>query len=206
MKRKLYGFTMVELLVVITIIVILSAILFPAVVSMRNRAKKADTEALLTKLDSAIRQYKQDRGNYPWMTGTLPGATISPSKPAKDVSVSNASNGVLNGLYYNGDNGLGAYLTDEISPANISTTSTGLIIDKYQSESFPDGAPICYIYYTEANFSTKNWTGPAKQFSGYRTEFQLWSMGLDGAYTVFGDSGTYDKDNITVTNYRDGGK
>ncbi|MCX7933674.1 MAG: type II secretion system GspH family protein, partial [Planctomycetota bacterium] len=58
-----HGFTMVELLVVITIIVILAAILFPAVQSMRTKGMRTKTEEILKKVESAIKLYSNDMGH-----------------------------------------------------------------------------------------------------------------------------------------------
>lgn len=60
MMRLRGGFTLVELLVVITIIVILAAILFPVFASARKRARSAGCINNLKQLGTAARMYSTD--------------------------------------------------------------------------------------------------------------------------------------------------
>ena len=60
------GFTLVELLVVITIITILVAILLPAVQRVRASARSSQSKNNLSQMGKAMRQYEQaGRGNVP---------------------------------------------------------------------------------------------------------------------------------------------
>lgn len=59
------GFTLVELLVVIGIIVILIGILIPTVSHVRKASQAASTQSLLVTLQGAIDQYYQDFRAYP---------------------------------------------------------------------------------------------------------------------------------------------
>jgi general secretion pathway protein G len=65
------GFTLLELLVVMTIIGILAAIAVPALKDSPKRAKEATLRADLFTFRSVIDQYKGDKGNYPADLGTL---------------------------------------------------------------------------------------------------------------------------------------
>src|SRR3989339_150089 len=73
-KKRFAAFTLVEMLIVIIIVVILAALLFPAAMAMRNRAAKAKTQAVLKKVEAAIRQYSNDQGAYPFMGGRADGS------------------------------------------------------------------------------------------------------------------------------------
>ena len=65
------GFTLLELLVVMTIIGILAAIAVPALRDSPKRAREATLRADLFTFRSVIDQYKGDKGNYPADLETL---------------------------------------------------------------------------------------------------------------------------------------
>jgi prepilin-type N-terminal cleavage/methylation domain-containing protein len=62
MKR---GFTLIETLVVVAIIALLAAILFPAFQSARGMARSAVCQSNLKQLGAAIQMYTQDYDRYP---------------------------------------------------------------------------------------------------------------------------------------------
>lgn len=64
-KRGRRGFTLVELLTVIGIIVLLVSILMPVVSSVRQKAHATDTSALLANIASGIQRYYADFNAYP---------------------------------------------------------------------------------------------------------------------------------------------
>lgn len=64
------AFTLVELLVVITIIALLMGLLFPAVRSARQNALKAVAKTAATNLVVAITQYNTEYGYYPDLGGS----------------------------------------------------------------------------------------------------------------------------------------
>ena len=64
-KSRQDGFTLLELLVVMTIIGILAAIAVPSLRDAPKRAKEATLRADLFTFRSVIDQYKGDKGEYP---------------------------------------------------------------------------------------------------------------------------------------------
>ena len=64
-RRSQAGFTLLELLVVMTIIGILAAIAVPALRDSPRRAMEASLRADLFTFRSVLDQYKGDKGNYP---------------------------------------------------------------------------------------------------------------------------------------------
>jgi prepilin-type N-terminal cleavage/methylation domain-containing protein len=65
MKRKSHGFTLVELLVVITIIGILMGLLIPAVNAARETARRNQCAANIKNFALAAVQYENQKGNLP---------------------------------------------------------------------------------------------------------------------------------------------
>ena len=59
------GFTMIEMLTVIAIIVALSGLLLSAVMIARGRANDARTRHIITMLQTCIEMYHADFGDYP---------------------------------------------------------------------------------------------------------------------------------------------
>lgn len=62
---RITGFSLIELLVVIGIIVILIGILIPTIAGVRRSAWAADTKNLISQMSSAIERYYQDHHAYP---------------------------------------------------------------------------------------------------------------------------------------------
>jgi prepilin-type N-terminal cleavage/methylation domain-containing protein len=79
-KRK--GFTLIELMVVIAIIIILAAIAIPNYLKMTERAKKSRVAADFGALALALESYKTDWGTYPVMTSTKFGRATDTSAAA----------------------------------------------------------------------------------------------------------------------------
>ncbi len=80
MKRKSKkGFTLLELLVVISIMSVLAALLFPALLKARARARKAYCINNLKQIGTALEMYVQDYDDYLPVADSLPG--INPPLP-----------------------------------------------------------------------------------------------------------------------------
>ena len=66
MNKK--GFTLIELLVVIAIIGMLSALLVPNFMGIRERARDAQRKSDLKQIQKALEMYRQDQTLYPTAT------------------------------------------------------------------------------------------------------------------------------------------
>jgi prepilin-type N-terminal cleavage/methylation domain-containing protein len=65
MRRSAQGVTLVELLVVLAIIGLLAAFLFPTISAARERARQGACLAQLRQIGQAFAMYRQDFGAYP---------------------------------------------------------------------------------------------------------------------------------------------
>ncbi|MGC9004968.1 MAG: type II secretion system protein, partial [bacterium] len=74
MKRK--GFTLVEMLVVLGIIALLSAILLPIFKGLRESVYKNTCMSNLQKIYHALRMYYLDTGTYPQAPYLLPSGQV----------------------------------------------------------------------------------------------------------------------------------
>ncbi len=105
MKTNQQGFTLIELVMVIVIIGVLSAIIVPNFVDYVGRSQAASTKANLQLLNTAVQTYRSDNsGGWPAnnLSNVVP--TYLPSVPADGVldssTVVNALDG-LGGWYWN---------------------------------------------------------------------------------------------------------
>ena len=85
MKRK--GFTLIELLIVIAIIGVLAAALYPTIRDALSRGRDAAREGDLNNIATAIETFNADYGQYPSGNGCIDGTTIfeDPENPGTFV-------------------------------------------------------------------------------------------------------------------------
>lgn len=76
------GFTLIELLIVIAIIAILAAILFPVFARARENARRASCQSNLKQIGLGILQYAQDFDEFTPGTSTVVDATCTRSWPS----------------------------------------------------------------------------------------------------------------------------
>jgi prepilin-type N-terminal cleavage/methylation domain-containing protein len=68
-KRKKTGLTMIELLIVLTIIALLVGLLVPALTVVRKTAKETKQKAQFATIELALVAFKNDEGDYPPSSG-----------------------------------------------------------------------------------------------------------------------------------------
>ena len=127
------GFTMIELLTVMGIIIILMAILLPVVATVRRKVYEADTTAQISRLQAACQNYFQDFSGYPgplpdYMVsgfgGPIPTGTLQvpcyPPGASTPIKVLTSSENLVLGL-------LGGLKIDPVTPSNIDYDPTLLL-------------------------------------------------------------------------------
>lgn len=71
MMKLTKRFTLIEILVVIAIIGILAAIIYPALMAVQNNSRRTKTETILTGVTTAIKVYKGDNDQLPRVGGSV---------------------------------------------------------------------------------------------------------------------------------------
>ncbi len=181
------GFTMVELMITISIIAILAGLLFAVAGTVTKRQKKEATKMLLSKVEAALHMYKNEQGSYP-------------------SYVSTSTNNLWASLGSSG----GGYLTNN----DLSTTKNlngNNICDEYTEASGQAyGTPLIYLTgFTSVASKVGDIPSSSSQaYFGRKDEFELWSAGPDGDFSTgartSSSSSNDNYDNITVGKYGPG--
>jgi type II secretion system protein G len=99
-KPKRRGFTLIEMLIVITIIAVLALIIIPRLMLVSQKAKEATLADSLKQLRDSVQRFQADTGVYPTVLHDL---VIN--NPAQ-LATPNITPGTWNGAYLNGQGGI----------------------------------------------------------------------------------------------------
>jgi len=100
MKRADRGFTLIEMLLVVSIVAVLAAIAFPQFQELMKRSKRTEGKAALLAASQKMERYNTNNGRYP---DTMAAAGVStksnidsPSSSAYNIAVAAGATGSLN--------------------------------------------------------------------------------------------------------------
>ncbi|CNB98067.1 type II secretion system major pseudopilin GspG [Yersinia intermedia] len=77
---KSYGFTLLEIMVVIMILGVLASLTVPSLMSNKNRADRQKTLSDIVALENALDMYKLDNGRYPTELQGINSLVIKPTE------------------------------------------------------------------------------------------------------------------------------
>jgi prepilin-type N-terminal cleavage/methylation domain-containing protein len=122
--RARHGFTLLELLIVVSIIAILISILMPATQALRQRAKEKQRDATQMALAHAIRAFRAEYGYWPTSDAFPAAGTLAPSQDTiiKNYLLSNGSKNKRKCIFWDVD----AIVTNVVTkqPFSISINLT----------------------------------------------------------------------------------
>jgi len=173
-QRK--GFTLIELMIVIAIIIILAAIAIPNYLRMTERAKKARISSDMASLATGLEAYRTDWGTYPVATSAV---KVDDTGGAlyKELSGVGATTNVSANTNIAGETGPIEYIKKE-------TLSS--IVDPFKSTATGDTNADGHVYYGSAT-GGKHWVLYA--YTGSSTGDYMWrtdssSTITEGAYST----------------------
>jgi prepilin-type N-terminal cleavage/methylation domain-containing protein len=172
------AFTLIELLIVMTVILILVGMLSAGAMLTIKAATKRQCQALLVKVATAIEAYQQDRKVWPVIVSGYAAGTWTWVNTANTTLQTEL---VATTPDHRG-NARRGYLVGEL---NRDDLANGMIVDPY-------GQPL--IFYGPP------WPGP-QAYPGNANSFELWSAGPDGRFNDLRSATGLDKDNIPARPY-----
>jgi prepilin-type N-terminal cleavage/methylation domain-containing protein len=196
--REPHAFTLIEILVVITIIIILAGMLFPAYRGVQNQAKKTQAKNDLTQIVTAVNAYYTEYGKYPLAT------------QGSDTTFSTDNSDVINTLRAiaagaNASDALNPRKIVFLSPPNVKddtnpragVNSTGIYYDPWGKDA---SKPEAGVYHIAIDGTYDNQVAnPYGNNNGagvdpIRQGVIAWSIGSDG---VLGNAGKFtDSDDV----------
>ena len=209
---RLWAFTLVELLVVISILVVLGALAFPAISGVLERAKKTQAKNDLVQIVTAVRAYYTEYGRFPLEAG----------EQSHDVTFGESSyqDQLFNVLRANGS-GRDAPANDNLNPRRIPFLTAadakdptkpkgGIVPDSAASKRgmFVDPWGTPYLIRIDGNYdhALDNPYGSNAGSTTLREDVIAWSFGKNAASssnTARLDAGAGSGDLRTGTNTDD---
>lgn len=187
------AFTLIELLTVITVIAILSAIALGGIAGSRQRANIARAKVEMAALTTALENYRGIYGDYP-QTGDFAQAAIDPGNPAAVPAAASAQVKLFNclvGVYgprrmTTTDDRLAGPMLIDVGKFSLNGTLSNafqVVTTNAPRPPFKQEERVClldpwgrrYLYYYKRASSAAAWQNPG---------YVLYSAGPDGAHTV----------------------
>ena len=126
MNKKLYGFTLVEIMIVVAIIALLAAIAIPNLMRAKVASNESSAQATLKTIANALETYTISNGQYPSETTSLIGA--APPYLNKDYFASTYNGYTFTATLSNYTYSITAVPSSSSTGATSFTISTGAVL------------------------------------------------------------------------------
>ena len=156
MKNRKNGFTIIELIVVMTIIMILAGLLVGAAQQAKARAKVAQARAMIAGIETALGMFQADMGGYPSSTNANLVSALSTVPPGAGTYTIGATNPNVSA----NPNYSGPYMTFK-----QGEITGGAVIDPWNNA----------YHYNNPGTDHSGTSGP-----NYTTYVDIWSNGPNG--------------------------
>jgi len=174
-RGKVVGFTIVELLVVITIIIILAGLILSTVGYVQKKGARSRAETEIAAMSAALESYKADNGIYPKNTDTDNLDPVTAGNPASYSPASLFLYGQLSGEY---DNNNPTATTNYDRKIDGNETGKSYFSFKPNQLSPTDQTQnVAFIrdpFGNSFGYSTAKASAPSGS-AGYNPTFDLWS-------------------------------
>lgn len=167
--RRQFGFTLIETLVVIAIISVLAAILFPVFASARAMARRTTCISQLRQLGLGLQMYKQDWGEFPFHLSDINAAYV------KEPRILVCPNDPLDGLHTGNERLEGTlYLPTGVSYDYVPRWQTAQDLEWWEplpnfgNGKWDDLTPIADCQWHWATTFNANWAQNQKNSRGWQ--------------------------------------
>ena len=168
------AFTLLELLIVMTIIIVLAGITFGTIGYVQGKAKRSRSEAEIAAISAALENYKADNGAYPSDTNT---EALFPNSHGDPTSATykNASLSLYKMISGDADNDSNRIAEAKsyfpLKPNQLYPEKTSLAVTFIRDPFVDKSGNPCSYGYSTAKAKTPGGT------DGYNPTFDLWSTG-----------------------------
>jgi prepilin-type N-terminal cleavage/methylation domain-containing protein len=206
MSQGVRGFSLIEILVVITIIGLLIAVSGGAYMKYTSYSQWVKTKALITELETYARDYNDRRGDFPPSSLKSLGIASSGDEANEGIEA------FVQALFFKDYNGLRPDSTDQMINADGDEASKNkTIFDRAELLEFQDswGNPLIYIRHTDYGKSFSYSVSEAEELwdtvevkalknpaTGSYFKFescQIMSVGEDGMFDTDDDVANFDR-------------